>query len=145
MVKKKATKRPKKVSAALIPTERIEKSILLIRGQKVMLDADLAELYEVETKVLNQAVRRNLRRFPEDFMFQLNTKEHKALRSQTVTLEGKGGRGGHRKYLPYVFELSSYARKRSRLTDRGHAHMTHVRLPGRGAGAIISISQVTRR
>ncbi len=71
MVKKKATKRPKKVSAALIPTERIEKSILLIRGQKVMLDADLAELYEVETKVLNQAVRRNPKRFPGDSMFQL--------------------------------------------------------------------------
>jgi len=61
--------------AILIPTERIERSILLIRGEKVMLDADLAEIYGVETKVLNQAVKRNATRFPEDFMFQLTERE----------------------------------------------------------------------
>jgi len=61
--------------AILIPTERIERSILLIRGEKVMLDADLAEIYGVETKVLNQAVKRNATRLPEDFMFQLTERE----------------------------------------------------------------------
>ena len=60
---------------ALIPVERIEKAILLIRGQKVMLDADLAALYGVETRVLIQAVKRNIERFPEDFMFQLSKEE----------------------------------------------------------------------
>ncbi len=83
----------------LVPVERIEKSILLIRKQKVMLDADLAELYGVETKVLVQAVKRNLERFPEDFMFQLNPKEFAILRSQFVTSNGWGGR----RYPPYAF------------------------------------------
>jgi hypothetical protein len=72
----------------------------LIRGQKVMLDADLAELYGVETRVLNQAVRRNIMRFPEAFMFQLGDEEAVALRSQIVI--SKPGRGG-RRYNPYVF------------------------------------------
>jgi hypothetical protein len=85
----------------LIPEERITSAILLLRGHKVMLDADLAALYGVETKVLNQAVQRNLERFPEDFMFQLTQEEAALLRSQTVTL--KRGRGQHRKYLPHVF------------------------------------------
>ncbi len=80
---------------------RIETQILLVRGQKVMLDRDLADLYEVEAKVLNQAVKRNLDRFPEDFMFQLTAEESARLRSQFVTL--KTGRGQHRKYLPYAF------------------------------------------
>jgi len=62
-------------TASLIPVERIEQSILLIRGQKVMLDRDLAQLYGVETRVLNQAVRRNIDRFPEDFMFSLTREE----------------------------------------------------------------------
>jgi hypothetical protein len=83
----------------LIPQERIEKSILLIRDQKVMLDQDLAELYEVETKVLVRAVKRNLDRFPDDFMFQLNDEEWKALRHQLGTSKGRGGR----RYPPYVF------------------------------------------
>ena len=86
---------------SLIPIDRIESAILLIRGQKVMLDADLAELYGVEIRVLVQAVKRNLERFPEDFMFQLNKEEADFLTSQIVTL--KRGRGQHRKYLPYVF------------------------------------------
>ena len=79
----------------------IERKIYLIRAQKVMIDRDLAELYGVETKVLNQAVRRNRGRFPDDFMFQLTAEESGSLRSQIVTL--KTGRGQHRKYLPYVF------------------------------------------
>ena len=86
---------------ALILAERIKRDILLIRGHKVMLDGDLAKLYGVSTKVLNQAVRRNRKRFPEDFVFQLTTEEYQSLRSQFVTL--KRGRGTHRKYLPYVF------------------------------------------
>jgi hypothetical protein len=87
-------------SSSGIPPERIERRILLVRGQKVMLDADLAELYEVETKELNQAVKRNLERFPEDFMFRLTDDEAAALRSQSVTSnEGRGGR----RYHPYAF------------------------------------------
>ncbi len=84
----------------LVPIERIENKILLIRGQKVMLDADLAELYGVETKVLMQAVKRNISRFPHDFMFQLSEEEYALLRSQFVT--SKRGRGG-RRYAPYAF------------------------------------------
>lgn len=86
----------------LIPPERIERQIYLIRGQKVMLDADLAELYQVPTKALNLAVRRNPSRFPADFMFQLTKEEQEALRFQTETSNGTEGRGG-RRYLPYVF------------------------------------------
>ncbi|MBI4334126.1 MAG: ORF6N domain-containing protein [Chloroflexi bacterium] len=88
-------------SKSLVPVDRIDKAILLIRKQKVMLDADLAELYGVETKVLVQAVKRNRERFPEDFMFQLNKEEVDFLRSQFVTL--KKGRGQHSKYPPYAF------------------------------------------
>lgn len=84
----------------LIPNEKIERAIYLIRGEKVMLDRDLALLYEVETKVLNRAVKRNLQRFPLDFMFQLTTEEADVLRCQIGT--SKKGRGG-RRYLPYVF------------------------------------------
>jgi phage regulator Rha-like protein len=85
----------------LIAEERIEKAILLIRGHKVLLDRDLADLYEVETKNLNKAVKRNLTRFPNDFMFQLTAEEQAALRFQSGTL--KTGRGQHRKYRPYAF------------------------------------------
>jgi hypothetical protein len=92
---------PKKQSKSPVPAEHIEQSILLIRGHKVLLDSDLAHLYGVDTKTLNQAVKRNLPRFPDDFMFQLTTEEADALRSQIVTL--KTGRGQHRKYLPYAF------------------------------------------
>lgn len=88
--------------SSLIPAQRIEHLIYVIRGQKVMLDQDLAALYSVETKVLNQGVKRNHGRFPPDFMFQLTVKEWMSLRSQIVTLE-KPGRGHYRKYLPYVF------------------------------------------
>ncbi|HSA58855.1 MAG TPA: ORF6N domain-containing protein [bacterium] len=86
------------------PIGSIERKILFLRGQKVMLDEDLAGLYEVPTKVLNQAVRRNLGRFPGDFMFQLTVGEYKSLRSRIVTLDSaNAGRGRHRKYLPYAF------------------------------------------
>jgi ORF6N domain-containing protein len=86
---------------AAIPIERITQAILLIRGHKVMLDADLAQLYGVETKALNRAVRRNIGRFPGDFMFQLTPGEAERLRYQIGTL--KTGRGQHRKYRPYAF------------------------------------------
>jgi hypothetical protein len=84
----------------LITSETIEKTIYLLRGEKVMLDRDLALLYEVETKALNRAVRRNLQRFPRDFMFQLTAEEAYVLRCQIGT--SKKGRGG-RRYLPFVF------------------------------------------
>ena len=89
------------VDHAVIPVERITRAILLIRGQKAILDEALATLYEVEVKVLNQAVRRNADRFPDDFMFQLTAEEAAFLRSQFVTL--KTGSGRHRKYRPYAF------------------------------------------
>ena len=78
---------------------QIQKLIYEIRGYKVMLDSDLAALYEVETKVLNQAVKRNIERFPENFMFQLTKEEFTVLRSQFVT----SPKGGGRQYFPYVF------------------------------------------
>ena len=77
---------------------QIERHIMLVRGEKVMLDADLATLYEVETKALIQAVKRNIGRFPEDFMFQLTKEEFEHLRSQTVT-----SNWGGRRYPPYAF------------------------------------------
>jgi len=86
---------------SLVPIEVIEKKILLVGGQKVMLDSDLAALYGVTTKRLNEQVRRNLKRFPQDFMYQLSAEEFESLRSHFATL--KIGRGKHRKYLPYVF------------------------------------------
>ena len=89
-----------KRSLELIPIERIQGSILLIRGQKVMLDRDLAEIYEVPTKALIQAMKRNADRFPSDFVFQLSAQEFESLRSQIVT--SKAGRGG-RRYPPYAF------------------------------------------
>ncbi|MEC4669660.1 MAG: ORF6N domain-containing protein [Nitrospirota bacterium] len=82
----------------LVPVERIERAILLIRAQKVMLDADLAELYGVEPRVLIQAVKRNIDRFPQDFMFQLTKREFSDLRSQIV-MSSWGGR----RYPPYAF------------------------------------------
>jgi hypothetical protein len=88
-----------------ISGEEIEHAILLIRGQKVMLDRDLARLYDVETKALNRAVQRNLDRFPADFMFQLSAEESDSLRFQFGTLK----RGQHSKYLPFVFTQEGVA------------------------------------
>jgi hypothetical protein len=85
---------------ANIKPEVIERKIYLIRGHKVMLDEDLAILYQVETRILTRAVQRNLERFPDDFMFQLSEQEVVALRSQIgISKDGRGGR----RYLPYVF------------------------------------------
>lgn len=83
---------------SVLPVERIERSILVLRGQRVMLDEDIAALYGVETKVLVQAMKRNLERFPIDFMFQLTLEEVENLRCQF----GTSSRGG-RRYLPYAF------------------------------------------
>lgn len=85
----------------VVAVERIENAILASRGHRVLLDSELASLYGVDVKVLNQAVKRNIERFPADFMFQLSAGESAPLRSQIVTL--KVGRGLHRKYLPFVF------------------------------------------
>jgi hypothetical protein len=84
----------------VIPLERIQRSIYLLRGEKVMLDADLAVLYDVETGALNRAVKRNADRFPEDFMFQLTPAEVEGLRCQIgISNRTRGGR----RYLPYAF------------------------------------------
>lgn len=89
--------------SSLIPIERIERRILLLRGQKVLLDVDLAQLYQVEVRTLNQAVRRNRERFPEDFMFQVTeTEAESILRSQFVISKPGPGSGG-RRYLPLSF------------------------------------------
>jgi len=104
----------------LVPVEIIEKHILVLRNQKVMLSADLAELYGVEPKVLVQAVKRNIKRFPEDFMFQLTQDEGRLLRSQFVTL--KKGRGQHAKYPAYAFTEQGIAMLSSALnSDRAIA------------------------
>lgn len=84
-----------------ISISHIENRIYTLRGLQVMLDSDLAELYQVEPRVLNQAVKRNTERFPENFCFQLTDAEWQSLRSQIVTLES--GKGKHRKFLPYMF------------------------------------------
>ncbi|MGK9127152.1 ORF6N domain-containing protein [Olivibacter sp. SA151] len=99
----------------IIPEEVVMNQIYYIRDQKVMLDRDLAELYGVETKVLNQAVRRNIDRFPEDFMFELSLKEYESLRSQIVTLKT---RGAHSKYLPHVFTEQGVAMLSSVLNSK---------------------------
>lgn len=97
----------------LIPVERIESKIFLIRGQQIMLDRDLAELYEVETKVLTRAVRRNLESFPDDFMFQLNYKEFTNLKRHF----GASNWGGTRK-LPLAFTRNGVAMLSSVLRSR---------------------------
>ncbi len=100
---------------SLIPAAAIERAILLIRGQRVMLDRDLAALYGVETKALNKAVRRNLDRFPADFMFQLTKEETGALRFQIGTLK----RGQHSKYPRYAFTEQGVAMLSSVLRSKG--------------------------
>lgn len=98
----------------IVQMQAIENKIYIFRGQRVMLDRDLADVYGVETRVLNQAVKRNNARFPEDFMFQLSEEEYKLLRSQNVILKNdellrsqnvtiEDKRGKHPKYLPYAF------------------------------------------
>jgi hypothetical protein len=121
----------------IIPVEMIREKIYLIRGQKVMLDSDLAQLYKVETFNLNKAVKRNIERFPEDFMFQLTKEEADSLRFQTGILKTGGrsagikqGRGQHRKYLPYVF------------TEQGVAMLSSVLRSKRAIQANIVIMRV---
>jgi hypothetical protein len=87
-----------KETQSIIPLERIQRCIYLVRGHKIMFDNDLADLYGVETRVLLQAVKRNIERFPHDFMFQLSTAEFENLRSQIVTSSWGG-----RRYRPYAF------------------------------------------
>lgn len=99
------SQRPNEGSVAV---EHVERSILTLRGHRVMLDETLAELYGVPVRVLNQAVKRNLERFPEDFMFQLTEDEGTSLRSQTVILE-PSGRGQHRKYRAYTLTKQGVA------------------------------------
>ncbi|MGP0071996.1 MAG: ORF6N domain-containing protein [Bryobacteraceae bacterium] len=96
MTTKRRPARPSR--AAVVRAASIERRIYFIRAQKVMIDTDLATLYRVPTKVFNQAVRRNMQRFPADFMFQLTSDETENLRSQTVT-----SRWGGRRYMPLVF------------------------------------------
>lgn len=105
----------KKNKLVVIPNERIISRIFLIRNKKVMIDRDLAKLYGVETKNLNRAVKRNLERFPKDFMFQLTNVEEKSLRFQIGT--SKIGRGG-RRYLPYVFTEQGVAMLSSVLNSK---------------------------
>lgn len=101
-------------ASTLLPLETITHRILMLRGQKVLLDSDLAALYDVPTKRFNEQVKRNLERFPADFMFQLTEEEWESLRSQMATL--KPGRGQHRKYMPYA-----YLHARVAVTRRGAA------------------------
>jgi len=110
---------------SLVPVERIERSILLIRGQKVLLDRDLAELYGVETRVLVQAVKRNQERFPEDFMFQLSAEELGQRRSHFV-ISNSGAKMGLRR-RPYAF------------TEQGVAMLSSVLRSPRAVQVIIEI------
>ena len=110
--------RKKASSDPLMPVERITQSIIFIRGQKVMLDADLATLYNVETKVLVQAVKRNIDRFPEDFMFQLTQQEFDNLKSQIVTSSWGG-----RRYPPYAFTEQGIAMLSSVLRSKRAIHV----------------------
>jgi hypothetical protein len=111
--------------AELIPQELIEKHIYLIRGYKVMFDTNLADLYQVETKAINRAVKRNLLRFPKDFCFQLTQEETDSLRYQFGTL--KKNRGTHRKYLPFVFTEQGVAMLSSVLKSK-RAIMVNVQI-----------------
>jgi phage regulator Rha-like protein len=104
-----------------VPVQLIDRRIYLIRGHKVMLDADLAELYQVPTKAFNQAVQRNKQRFPEDFMFQLTKEEAENLRSQTVTSSWGG-----RRYRPYAFTEHGVAMLASVLRSKRAIHMSIV-------------------
>lgn len=122
---------------SLVPIEPIERLIHVFREHRVIIDTDLSAIYAVSTKVFNQAIKRNIDRFPEDFMFQLTVDEFDLLRSQNVTL--KTGRGKHRKYLPYAFTEhgaimaasvlnSPKAVEMSVLVVRAFVHFRHIRV-----------------
>ena len=124
--------------SSVVPVERVERCILLLRGEKVILDSVIAAMYGVPVKILNQAVRRNMSRFPSDFMFQLSEDEAAAMRSHAVTADGprdplrsqfvtsKPGRGG-RRYRPYAF------------TEQGVAMLSSVLRSGRAVRVNIEI------
>ena len=101
--------------SSVVPIESIARKIIFLRGEKVLLDSDLAELYDVETGALNRAVKRNADRFPEDFMFQITGEEAELLRCQTGI--SKPGRGG-RRYLPYAFTEQGVAMLSSVLNSK---------------------------
>ena len=107
---------PRRTRALVGVEEAIGRRIQILRGERVLLDADLAELYGVKTKRLNEAVRRNRARFPSDFMFQLNAEEARNLRSQSAT-SSSGGYGG-RRYLPYAFTEQGVAMLSSVLSSK---------------------------
>ncbi len=108
----------KKGSEIMIPDETVMDKIYLIRDKKVMLDRDLAQLYNVETKVLKQAVRRNIDRFPDDFMFELSNEEFTILRSQIVTSSWGGAR-----YVPMAFTEQGVAMLSSVLNSKQAIHV----------------------
>jgi hypothetical protein len=110
----------------VLPIERIAQSIVILRGRKVLLDADLAGLYGVRTKALVQAIKRNPDRFPEDFTFQLTAEELARLRSQSVTSKSRGGR----RYLPHAF------------TEQGVAMLSSVLRSPRAIAVNIEIMRV---
>ena|SRR3989338_1163534 len=111
----------KNQSVTALTSERIISRIYMIRGKKVMLDSDLAIFYAVKTKVLNQAIKRNIDRFPEDFMFQLSEKEQESLRSQIVT--SNKGRGG-RRYQVYAFTEQGVAMLSAVLKSQKAIHIS---------------------
>jgi hypothetical protein len=127
----------------IISIENVARKIFVIRGQKVMLDGDLAALYHVPTKRLNEQVRRNAQRFPSDFMFQLTQQEYETLRSQFATL--KGGRGKHRKYLATQKDIRGVLTEHQRKLEQ---HDTQIRsvFCARGASAFggEAIRQLTK-
>ena len=105
------------IIANSVQVDTIKSSIYEVRGQRVMLDSDLAELYEVEVSQLKRQVRRNIDRFPEDFMFELTREEYDSLRCQNGTI--KGGRGQHSKYLPFAFTEEGVAMLSGMLKGKG--------------------------
>jgi len=113
-------------SPVSIPDEVLMDKIYIIRGRKVMLDSDLGELYEVETKRLKESVRRNIDRFPEDFMFELSKEEYKYFKENI----SKRGRGQHPKYPPFVF------------TEHGVLMLASVLNSGRAAQINIQVVRV---
>jgi ORF6N domain len=112
-------------SKVLVETKTIQRAVRRLRGLNVLIDSDLAAMYDVDVRVLNQAVKRNADRFPADFMFRLSRSEAASLRSQFVTLDG--GRGQHRKYLPLAF------------TEQGVAMLSSVLRSGRAVQVNIGI------
>jgi hypothetical protein len=111
----------------LTPVDAITGKIKIVRGVKVLLDSDLAIMYGIETRILKQAVRRNIDRFPDDFMFQLEKGEWHSLRSQIVIINKEGEpdtshRGKHPKYLPYVFTEQGVAMLSSVLKSKRAVH-----------------------